>query len=34
MHDDLDPEVAAALARAHNDWTHDYCQHNPRASEV
>jgi uncharacterized protein len=29
MHDDLDPDVAAALARAHNDWTHDYCQHDP-----
>src|SRR4029453_13077059 len=27
---DLDPEVAAALARAHNSWTHDYCQHDPR----
>ena len=30
MHDDLDPDVAAALARAHNSWTHDYCQHDPR----
>jgi predicted TIM-barrel fold metal-dependent hydrolase len=30
MHDDLDPQVAAALARAHNTWTHDYCQHDPR----
>jgi predicted TIM-barrel fold metal-dependent hydrolase len=30
MHDDLDPEVAAALARAHNTWTHDYCQHDPK----
>ena len=29
MHDDLDPDVAAALARAHNNWTHDYCQHAP-----
>ncbi len=29
MHDDLDPDVAAALARAHNDWTHDYCRHAP-----
>ncbi len=29
MHDDLDPAVASALARAHNDWTHDYCQHAP-----
>jgi uncharacterized protein len=25
MHDDLDPEVAAALARAHNNWTRDFC---------
>jgi predicted TIM-barrel fold metal-dependent hydrolase len=29
MHDDLDPQVADALARAHNNWTHDYCQHDP-----
>ena len=29
MHDDHDPAVAAALARAHNNWTHDYCQHAP-----
>ena len=29
MHDELDPEVAAALARAHNNWTHDFCQHAP-----
>jgi predicted TIM-barrel fold metal-dependent hydrolase len=29
MHDDLDPEVAAALARAHNSWTRDYCALNP-----
>ena len=30
MHDDLDPTLAAALARAHNDWTHDYCARDPR----
>jgi predicted TIM-barrel fold metal-dependent hydrolase len=30
MHDDLEPQVAAALARAHNNWTHDFCQHDPR----
>jgi len=30
MHDDLDPEVAAALARAHNSWTHEYCAFDPR----
>src|SRR5262249_14877168 len=29
MHDTLDPEVADALARAHNNWTHDYCQYAP-----
>jgi predicted TIM-barrel fold metal-dependent hydrolase len=29
MHDDLDPQVAAALARAHNNWTRDYCSLNP-----
>jgi predicted TIM-barrel fold metal-dependent hydrolase len=30
MHDDLDPEVAAALARAHNTWTYDFCQYAPK----
>ena len=29
MHDDLDPQVAAALARAHNDWTRDFCSRDP-----
>ena len=29
MHDDLDPPVAAALARAHNDWTRDFCAADP-----
>ena len=29
MHDDLNPDVAAALARAHNNWTRDYCQADP-----
>ena len=29
MHDDLDPQVAAALARAHNNWTRDFCAINP-----
>jgi uncharacterized protein len=29
MHDELDPELAAALARAHNDWTRDFCAHAP-----
>ncbi len=30
MHDDLDPAVASALARAHNDWTRDYCREDPK----
>jgi uncharacterized protein len=30
MHDGLDPEVAAALARAHNNWTRDYCTLDPK----
>src|SRR6266568_5014266 len=29
MHDDLEPEVAAALARAHNNWTRDFCAIDP-----
>src|SRR2546425_1014698 len=29
MHDDLEPQVAAALARAHNNWTRDFCASNP-----
>ena len=29
MHDELDPRVADALARAHNNWTYDYCQYAP-----
>ena len=29
MHNDLEPEVAAALARAHNNWTRDFCAYNP-----
>jgi uncharacterized protein len=29
MHDDHAPEVAAALARAHNTWTRDFCAFNP-----
>lgn len=29
MHDDHDPAVAAALARAHNNWTYDFCQYKP-----
>ena len=30
MHDELDPKLASALARAHNSWTHDYCQYAPK----
>ena len=29
MHDELEPALAAALARAHNNWTRDYCDHAP-----
>jgi len=29
MHDDLEPDLAAALARAHNNWTRDFCALNP-----
>jgi predicted TIM-barrel fold metal-dependent hydrolase len=29
MHDDLDPSLAAALARAHNNWTRDFCARDP-----
>src|SRR5262245_20878218 len=29
MHDELAPEVAAALARAHNNWTRDFCAFDP-----
>src|SRR5258705_665718 len=34
MHDDLDPAVASALARAHNDSTYDYFPHQPARLEV
>jgi predicted TIM-barrel fold metal-dependent hydrolase len=27
--DDLDPAFAAAIARAYNDWLHDYCKADP-----
>ena len=29
MHDDLAPDYAAALARAYNNWAHEYCQSYP-----
>ena len=28
--DDMDPAFAAAIARAYNDWLHDYCKADPR----
>ena len=30
MHDDLAPDYAAALARAYNNWAHEYCQTDPQ----
>ena len=30
MHDDLAPDYAAALARAYNNWAHEYCQADPQ----
>ena len=29
MHDDLEPGYAAALAKAYNQWTYEFCQHAP-----
>jgi uncharacterized protein len=29
MYDDLAPDYAAALARAYNNWAHEYCQSHP-----
>ena len=29
-HDDLAPDYAAALARAYNNWAHDYCKSDPQ----
>ena len=29
-HDNLPPDYAAALARAYNNWTYDYCRHDPQ----
>jgi len=34
MHDDLAPDYAAALARAYNNWAHDYCQSQPKRLKV
>jgi len=30
MRDDLEPELGAALAKAHNDWTHAFCSIDPK----
>jgi len=30
MHDDIDPELADALARAHNTWTREFCEADPQ----
>src|SRR5262249_5290052 len=29
---DMEPRLAAAIARAYNDWLHDFCQENPAPS--
>ncbi len=29
-HDDLEPDYAAALARAYNNWAYDYCKDDPQ----
>ena len=29
MHDELEPAYAAALAKAHNQWTFEFCRHAP-----
>jgi predicted TIM-barrel fold metal-dependent hydrolase len=30
MRDDMDPKLAAAIARAYNDWLYDFCQTDPK----
>jgi predicted TIM-barrel fold metal-dependent hydrolase len=30
MRDDMDPKLAAAIARAYNNWLHDFCQTDPK----
>ncbi len=32
--DDLDPPYAAALCRAYNNWTYDYCQYDPERLKI
>src|SRR5207247_9314760 len=30
MRDDMDPKLAAAIARAYNNWLYDFCQSDPK----
>ena len=30
MREEMDPKLAAAIARAYNDWLHDFCQTDPK----
>ena len=30
MRDDMDPKLAAAIARAYNNWLYDFCQTDPK----
>jgi uncharacterized protein len=30
MREDMDPKLAAAIARAYNDWLYDFCRENPK----
>ena len=30
MRDDMDPKLSAAIARAYNDWLHDFCETDPK----
>jgi predicted TIM-barrel fold metal-dependent hydrolase len=30
MRDDMDPRLAAAIARAYNNWLYDFCQNDPK----
>ena len=30
MRDDMDPKLAAAIARAYNNWLYDFCQNDPK----
>jgi predicted TIM-barrel fold metal-dependent hydrolase len=30
MREEIDPQLSAAIARAYNNWLHDFCQQNPK----